>query len=77
MNNKHSNPKQIKETVQLIAMYIKVKKPYYNTEHFPNSQEKAKEAVDILWDTHHSEKLFYKWTFMVDTSGRGWKNDIR
>ena len=48
MENKHSNPKQIKERGQLIAMYIQVKNPYYSTEHFPNSQEKAKEAVDIL-----------------------------
>lgn len=60
MENKHSNPKQIKERGQLIAMYIQVKNPYYSTEHFPNSQEKAKEAVDILWDTYHSAKLFIK-----------------
>jgi len=60
MDNKHSNPKQIKKRGQLTAMYIKVKKPYFNTEHFPNSEEIAKEAVDILWDTHHSAKLFIK-----------------
>ena len=129
-DNKHSNPKQIKERGQLIAMYINPLSPNVyiqilqtdlhtsplriswenlikdhgifsmmiillilitlsldsewillgenccwsllalkwfkwkslittrNTN--PNSQEKTKEAVDILWDTHHSAKLFIK-----------------